>query len=306
MEANLLLSYLYALTDTEKAKTQIGSITPSGKWTSFYDEFDNLLNSLDDDKKYNAVKLSRVYLNSGYPFLSLNILKTVEMDIAQYLEGEYFMGISYQRVGQYDKAIEYFDKALSLGGMETEILWGKARASYLKNDLEGAINMYSRAVEYGGKEISENLIDEYLSLLIENNQNLKAADTIKSLTTNQEKPYIYLWGVKGNYMLGERAKVDYYIEQLGKLELSENQQKEYLYWRARLAVEDSDSTGASVLLDQLLAKDRYNPKYYLVQGMLKVKENDIEGAKSSFERGIEYDLSNVISQEALKLLSNLK
>jgi len=78
--------------------------------------------------------------------------------------------------------------------METEILWGKARASYLKNDLEGAINMYSRAVEYGGKEISANLIDEYLSLLIENNQNLKAADTIKSLTTNQEKPYIYLWG----------------------------------------------------------------------------------------------------------------
>ena len=306
VEANLLLSYLYALTDTEKAKTQIGSITPSGKWTPFYDEFDNLLNSLDDDKKYNAVKLSRVYLNGGYPFLSLNILKTVEMDIAQYLEGEYFMGISYQRVGQYDKAIEYFDKALSLGGMETEILWGKARASYLKNDLEGAINMYSRAVEYGGKEISENLIDEYLSLLLENNQNLKAADTIKSLTTNQEKPYIYLWGVKVNYMLGERAKVDYYIEQLGKLELSENQQKEYLYWRARLAVEDSDTTGASVLLDQLLAKDRYNPKYYLVQGMLKVKESDIEGAKSSFERGIEYDLSNVISQEASKLLSNLK
>lgn len=35
VEANLLLSYLYALTDTEKAKTQIGSITPSGKWTSF-------------------------------------------------------------------------------------------------------------------------------------------------------------------------------------------------------------------------------------------------------------------------------
>ena len=63
VEANLLLSYLYALTDTEKAKTQIGSITPSGKWTPFYDEFDNLLNSLDDDKKYNAVKLSRVYLN---------------------------------------------------------------------------------------------------------------------------------------------------------------------------------------------------------------------------------------------------
>ena len=306
VEANLLLSYLYALTDIEKAKTQIGSMTPSGKWTSFYDEFDNLLNSLDDDKKYNAVKLSRVYLNSGYPFLSLNILKTVEMDISQYLEGEYYMGTSYLRTGQYDKAIEYFDKALSLGGMETEILWGKARASYLKNDLESAINSYSKAVEYGGKDVPESLVDEYLSLLVENSQNLKAADTIKTLTTIQESPYIYIWGIEVNYLLGERAKVDYYMEQLGKLELSEKQEKEYLYWRARLAVEDSDTSSASVLLDQLLAKDRYNPKYYLVQGMFKIKESDIEGAKSSFEKGIEYDLTNSISEEALKLLSNLK
>jgi len=96
------------------------------------------------------------------------------------------------------------------------------------------------------------------------------------------------------------------MEQLGKLELSEKQEKEYLYWRARLAVEDSDTSSASVLLDQLLAKDRYNPKYYLVQGMFKIKESDIEGAKSSFEKGIEYDLTNSISEEALKLLSNLK
>ena len=40
--------------------------------------------------------------------------------------------------------------------------------------------------------------------------------------------------------------------------------------------------------------------------MVKMKENDIAEAKSAFEKGVEYDNSNLISEEALKLLSNLK
>lgn len=306
VESNLVLSYIYTLDDIEKAKTKIGSITASGKWNPFYDEFDKVLNSLNEDKKFNATKLARVYLNNGYPYLALNTLKTVEMEITEYLEAEYYMGLSYLRVNQYDKAIEFFDKSLSLGGMETEILWGKARASYLKNDLESAINSYGKAVEYGGKDVNEELVKEYFSVLEENNQNLKAADTVKILLTNTEKAYIYLLGIEINYQLGERVKVDYYNQQLGKLELTETEEKEYLYWRARLAIDDNDISGASVLLEQLLSKDRYNPKYYLAQGMLKIKENDVEAAKSSFEKGIEYDNNDSISDEASKLLSNLR
>lgn len=305
-EANLILSYVFALTDIEKAKTQIGSITASGKWNPFYDEFDNVLKSLDDDKKFNSTKLARIYLNNEYPYLALNVLKTVEGEIAEYLEGMYYAGLAYLQASQYDKAIEYFDKASSLGGMEMQIFWGKGRASYSKNDLESAINNYAKAIEYGGKNVSEELVREYMGILLANKQNLKAADTIKFLLTSQEKAYIYLLGIEVNYQVGERAKIDFYNQQLGKLELTENEQKEYLYWRARLAIDESDISGANVLLEQLLSKDRYNPRYYLLLGMVKMKENDIVGAKSSFEKGIEYDYSNMVSDEALKLLSNLK
>ena len=45
VEANLVLSYTYALKDIEKAKSQIGSMTASGKWNPYYDEFDTVLKS---------------------------------------------------------------------------------------------------------------------------------------------------------------------------------------------------------------------------------------------------------------------
>ncbi len=306
VEANLILSYIYALKDIGKAKSQIGSITASGKWNPYYDEFDLVLKTLDDDKKYNAAKLARVYLNNGYPYLALDVLKTVEVEIAEYLEGVYYTGLAYLQTSQYDKAIEYFNKASTLGGMEMEIFWGKARANYSKNDLESAINNYTKAIEYGGQNVSEELVKEYIDILLVNKQNLRAIDMIKYLLANQEKAYIYLLGIDLNYQMGERAKIDFYNQQLEKLELTEEEQKEHLYWKARLAIDDSDIPNANALLEDLLSKDRYNPKYYLLLGMLKMKENDITEAKSAFEKGVEYDISNLVSEEALKLLSNLK
>ncbi len=306
VEANLLLSYIQALTDTEKAKSQISSMTASGKWNPYYDEFDLVLKALDDDKKFNATKLARVYINNGYPYLALNILKTVEGELTQYLEGMYYTGLAYLQTNQYDKAVEYFDKASTLGGIEMEIFWGKARAKYSKNDLEAAINNYTTAIEYGGKDVSEELVKEYIDILLVNKQNLRAIDMIKYLLTNQEKAYIYLLGIDLNYQIGERAKIDFYNQQLDKLELTEEEQKEHLYWRARLAIDDSDMSSANTLLEQLLSKDRYNPKYYLLLGMVKIKEDNIAEAKSAFEKAVEYDNSNLISEETLKLLSNLK
>jgi hypothetical protein len=40
--------------------------------------------------------------------------------------------------------------------------------------------------------------------------------------------------------------------------------------------------------------------------MVKIKEDNIAEAKSAFEKAVEYDNSNLISEETLKLLSNLK
>ena len=306
IETNLILSYIYAIEDIDKAKKQISAVTPSDVWNHFYDEFDTTLKSLDQDLKFNVVKLARVYINSGYPYLAIQVLQKDDVDISQYLEGKYFLGRAYLDAGQYDKAIAELDAALSLGGMESEIFWTKARASYAKNDLEASITNYSRAIDSAGKQIPEDLLKEYVHMLLDNKQNLKASEVIKLSLISSEEAYIYLLGLEVSSTLSETAKIEYYMNQLTKFELTEDQEKEYLYWQAKLFIEKGEVENAKVTLEKLLSLDKFNPKYHLLLSKVKIKETDVEGAKMSLEKCIECDLDNEVTEEALQLLSNLK
>lgn len=306
IEANLILSYIYSIKDVDKAKSQIGGMTPSDTWNHFYDEFDTILKSLDDDEKFNFAKLARIYINSGYPFLAIEYLEGKNIDISQYSEAVYSLARAYLETKQYDKAIEYLDSALSLGGLESEIFWAKARATYAKNDLEASITNYSRAVEYAGKEIPEELLKEYIKMLLSNNQNLKASEVIKLALISSEQAHIYLLGLQVSSNLSENAKIDYYMNQLTKLELTETEEKEYLYWKAKLEIDKGEVENANITLDKLLSLDKFNPKYYLLLSQVKVKETDVEGAKEALEKCIEYDLNNSSTEEAIELLSKIK
>ncbi len=305
VEANLLLSYVLGVSDIEKAKAQIGKVSPTGEWVAFYDEYDKVLNSLDEDAKFNATKLSRVYINSGYPYLALAVLEPISNDVSSYLEGVYYMGRAYLNAKEYSKAIQAFDKALTIGGMEEQVYWGRARAYYGQNDLQAATENYSRALGYAGKNVSEEFLTEYIQILLKNNQALKAAEEVRNVLINLEKPFVYLLGVKSNYQLSQSAKVDFYIEQLDKLELADTEEKELLSWKARTAIDSGNLELAKTSLSSLENIDKYYPKYYLLLGIVKSKEQDSDGARDSFEKSIEYDLNNETTEEATKLLSNL-
>lgn len=306
IEANLLSSYIYSLTDIAKAKETISSVTPSDELVAYYDEFEEVLNSLDEDTKYNSAKLARIFLNNGYPYLAVSILEPIEADISEYLDGLYFLGIAYLESSQYQKAIDTFDKALILGGMESEISWGKARAYLLMNDLDSAIKNYSNSLNYAGKNISKDLAEEYLSVLLENKQYLKAAESVTTLLTASQEPYIYFLGIKSNYESNESAKISYYLEQLDSLELTNEDEKEYLYWRIKMNLKNEEYGNVDNLLAKLLEMDKYNPKYYLLLGKYNITKANSEGAKQALEKSIEYDLNNVVTEESTKLLSNIQ
>lgn len=305
-EANLLLAYIWGVSDIKKAKEQVSKVSPTSKWATSYDEYDRVLKTLDEDEKYNATKLSRVYINAGYPYLALEILKPIADDIVSYLDGMYYMGRAYLDAKEYGEAIEAFDKAITIGGMEEEVFWGRARAFYGLNNLESALDNYSRALGYAGKDISEELLTEYINILLENNQDLKAVEEIRNVLVYSEKPFVYLLGVKSNYHNGEKAKIDFYLQQLDKLELTDIQEKEVLYWKARVALDSDDLEVANIYLDELLDMDKFFPRYHLLLGILQSKKGDTEEAKQAFEKSIEYDLKNELTEEATKLLSNLK
>ncbi len=315
--ANLLLSYIYAIDNAQKAKSTLNSVSEIEKMQAYYEEFRGVLESLDEDEKFNATKLSRVYLNAGYPYLAILTLEPRKEDISEYLEGMYFLGRAYFEYGEYEKAIEVLDGALTLGGMEDEILRIKARAYFLTNDLDNAINSYDSAIGHSGSDISSGLVKEYVEFLLDNKQILKASDLIKSLLIPfDQEPYLNLLAVVVNYELEENSKVEFYLNKLEELqetkEFTKSQEKELLQWRILTLLEEDDKEWkeskvmVSEYMDRLFELDRFNPYYRLFLAKIQIKEGEEELVVQSLEQAIEYDLESVVTDEALKMLSSLR
>ncbi len=305
-EATLLLSYIQSTSDTAAAKTVLGSTSPSDNWKIYFEEFSDVLGSLDSDTKYNATKLARVFINNGYPDLAVSILEPMEADISEYVEGVYFLGRAYLETGEYDKAINELNKAAPLGSMEDDILWVMARVYVQKNNLSNALDCYSKALGYQGNTPSEELVSEYLDVLLDNNQTLKADEVLQIILGKVKVAYLYEYGVKINYILEKNEKINYYIELLGALDLDDEDKKEYLYLKARAMLDqNANISDITNVLDELLALDRFNAKYYYLLGRSEFEQGDAESAKQALSKAIEYDLAYEITEDSSKLLSNV-
>ncbi len=321
-EANLLLAYIDAIDNTDKAKSTLNSLTNSDEMEIYYEEFRKTLEDLDDDKKFNATKLARVYINNGYPYLAILVLEPQREEIGEYLEGLYFLGRAYYDYGDYSKAIETLDGALTLGGMEGEIFWVKGRAYAFTNNLENAINSYDSAVGYYSGESSAALVEEYFNFLVENNQLLKAEGLVKSLLIAfPDEVYLNLLAVELNYILDEGAKVEFYLDNLEELReevtFVRNDEKDFLRWRIATLIDSyersvgDDSEGGEMVdieryMDELFELDRYSPYYRYFLGKIQIIEGEEEMAIQSLEQAIEYDLDYSVTDDSLKLLSSLR
>lgn len=305
-EATLLLSYIQSISDKEAAKTTLGSTSPSDKWKIYFDEFSEVLGSLDSDSKYNATKLARVFINNGYPHLAVSVLEPIETEIAEYPEGVYFLGRAYLEVGEYDKAITELNKAATLGSLEADVFWAMARAYLQKNDLNSALDCYSKALGYQGSAPSEDLVSEYLDTLLKNNQTLQADEVLQVVLGKVKTAYLYEYGIRINYVLQKVEKINYYIELLGGLNLEDADKKEYLYLKARAMLDqNANISDITTVLDQLLALDRFNAKYYYLLGRSEFEQGDAEAAKQALNKSLEYDLNYEITEDSSKLLSSI-
>lgn len=321
-EANLLLAYIDAIDNTDKAKSTLNSVKNSEEMEIYYEEFRKTLEDLDDDKKFNATKLARVYINNGYPYLAILVLEPLREEISEYLEGLYFLGKAYYDYGDYSKSIETLDGALTLGGMEREIFWIKGRAYALTNNLENAINSYDSAVGYYSGESSVVLVEEYFNFLLENNQLLKAEELVKSLLIAfPDEVYLNLLAVELNYILDEAAKVEFYLSNLeelrGEVTFVKNDEKDFLKWRIGTLIDayekniEDDSAEKEMpdierYMNELFELDRYSPYYRYFLARIQILEGEEEMAIQSLEQAIEYDLDYSVTDQSLRLLSSLR
>lgn len=305
-ESQLILTCIYSLEDVEKAKEIILNNEATETWSIYYEEMSQTLNDLTEDTKYNATKLARVYINNGYPYLAIQILEVEKENIGEYVEGLYFLGRAYYEYGENTKAIQTLEDASLVGGLEIEIFWTEARAYLKTQDLDNSLKMYERTVAYSGEEIDQNLAKEYLELLVENNQQLKAEEAIKKFLNYSDEIWVHILALETYSDIEELEKVDFYIEALGEMELTTEQSQEHLYWKARREIEKDTLVKAKETLIALLALDKYNSKYYYLLGKLEFAEGQTENAITALERCLEYDLKYEITEEATKLLSRIE
>jgi hypothetical protein len=305
-EAKLLYSYILGTEDVEKAKEILNSHTISdSSMNSYFEEYSSVLDSLTEDELFNVTKLSRVYVNREYPNLAIRLLEPKAEEIYQYVDALYFLGKAYLDTNQYDNAVDTLLKSASLIGYESHKYWMLARAYYYKDDLVNAMSYYDMAVGYAGEDLSKELVEEYLDILLDSNQGNKTQEVFTSIVKTIETEWLYLIGFELYYQLDSEAKFDYYLNQLASMEMDESEQKEYLFWKIRRNLDASETENTEQELEQLLALDRFNPRYYWLKGLYELSLSDTGAARNSFELALEYDLEGDVTQEVEVLLAQL-
>jgi tetratricopeptide (TPR) repeat protein len=305
-EAKLLYAYLVSMDDRDSAVNIIDDYEIiKESWEGYFDEYMSVLTSLNEDELYNLAKLSRVYLNNGYPTLVVALLEPKVDEMEQYVDGLFILGKAYLDCGEYENAVNTLLKSVSLLGYESTKYWMLARAYYYQDDLVNSTKYYDRAIGYSGDDINDELVREYLNILIESNQNNKAQTLFSSIVDKIDKDWIFLLGVELYYNANNQAKANYYLGKLSSLMLADNIMKEYLFWDLRISL-DSNESNLDSEFEELLALDMYNPYYYWLKGIYDRNMGDTNSAINNFENALEYDLEGEVSENVLELLAQLQ
>jgi tetratricopeptide (TPR) repeat protein len=305
-EAKLLYAYVLGSEDTDQAKDFLDSYSiQNSEMTSYFEQYSSVLEDLTEDELFNITKLSRIYVNNGYPSLAIRLLEPKLEDITQYVDALYFLGKAYLDSKQYDKAVETLLKSSSLIGYESNKYWLLARAYYKKDDLVNAVTYYDRAIGYAGDDLTRALVEEYLNVLLDSNQVSKAQEVYTDIVKTLESEWLYLIGLKLYY--GESdPKFDYYLSKSVDMDMDDNQKKEYLFWKIRSVIDDSEVENIEQDFETLLELDRFNPYYYWMKGVYEMSLSNTSVARENFELALEYDLQGDVTEEVEDLLAQLK
>jgi tetratricopeptide (TPR) repeat protein len=305
-EAKLLYAYILGTEDPIKAIGEIEDYTPTNEdMNSYFEEYLSVLESLTEDELFNITKLSRIYVNNEYPTLAIKILEPNTEEISQYVDALYYLGKAYLETKQYDKAVDTLLKSASLIGYESDKYWMLARAYYRQDDLVNATKYYDMAVGYAETDVTRELVEEYLNILLDSNQNNKAQDVYSNIVTKIDNEWLYLIGLDLYYNAQSDAKFDFYLNKLSSMEMNDAEKKEYLFWKIRKSVDDGETETVEEDLEALLSLDRLNPKYYWVKGLYELSLSDTSSAKESLELALEYDLDGEVTKEVQDLLAQL-
>ncbi len=297
---NFLLLYSYlTLDDWNEGKKKIDNIEDS----NIKERLDEIYKVDDEDALYKSALLAREYINSGYPYLAIELLGNQEDEIEQYPDGQYFLGKAYLDYGNYEKSIEKLNMAAALDMDDDQMYLNLARAYFFNDNLNEALSTYEIIISPTSLEI----LDEYIDVLMANNMLEEAENTLVGFLSEKESFGLNMLLVKVYYEKNDFEGMGSILAELEK-ETDLNQAeagKLKRYKLLYLTEEIEDAEEVDILIERFSVFDRYSPELYLFRGkLLKYKGETLE-AKEAFERAIELDLDGSITEQVEDLLATI-
>lgn len=305
IESNLLLSYIEAINDSEKAKSIVKDIEPGDEWREVYTEWNSVLANLDTDVLFNGTKLGKHYIDAGYPYLAVALLEPNIENMGEYIDGIYILGKAYYEHGEYDKSIQLLENSTSLSDLNQYIYWVLARDYYLKDDINNSLSYYDSSISYGGNELDTNLFTEYIDILLKENLTEKALEVMRVAERILEKQLTNMYYMNIYSLRNDTEKFEYYMDLISYDELDLEDKKEYLYSKGEYLIKNSELEEAQKTLDIFWELDEFSPTYNLLSARLSFEKGNLDEARDFAKKAIEYDLSGVVSEDAQKLLAQI-
>ena len=305
LESQLLLSYLFALTNVENAIEVTKDVEPGDNWREQYTHWQEVLESLTQDELFNSAKLAKVYLDEGYPYLAVALLEPQISKMSEYTDGLYILGKAYYEYGEYQKSIDLLKDTVSLSNLNQYIYWVLARDYFMLDDLENAFSYYETAISYGADKADENLYVEYLDSLFEDNRLEKGLEVMKKAERVFKKDWVELYYMNLYVLRKDNEKFEYHMERIDYNKLEEQLKSEYLYIKGNYLIQNTQLDEAKRTLDLFWELNQYDPRYNLLVAKLSFQEGDLEEARKYSKKAIEYDTQRVVTDEALKLLAQI-
>ena len=216
--------------------------------SEFFDDaqtsrIDNLI--LKTLQRYNTAL--QLMMKNDFPN-AVSHLKEVLKTFPDFERSYYYLGMCYQKLGEYETALGHFDKAISSFPNDLDAYLAKASILDLQNNLEEAVSTIITAIR-----LNPNRSDLYSTL-----------------------GYFYI----------KRNLLDQGIDQFKTLASSLPKNSPLHLYTGYLYGYKNDLVKAEAEFNQALANDSTNPEVYEAFGSLYLQRKELEKAITSFEKSL--------------------
>ena len=309
-EARLLDSYTKGINLSDIAEA-ISSVTvDSTDVSKLQTQYNNLTQTLDRVKNYQednlfvSTAISGVYINAGYPKLAVDILQPLRDSMGEYWDGLFFLGKAYLDYGDYNKAIDVLNEATSLNPSSDELYLHLARAYYMSDQTESAIQNYEKAISLASEDLKLSYRKELFDALYTANQGTKAISVLDSIAQTGDSVWLKLSYCKQYLKDKNYQKLKDNLDGLTvQTSMTDEEKSQYYNYYLEYAFGINNIDLAQSLLESYASLDGPKPWVQYYYGKYYLAKGDTQTATTYLEDAIEFDLQGEVTDNANKLLA---